>query len=214
MTECTAPKKVSEATGVRENSWYRHKRGFSEGRNSSLIKRNGGDQRSDRPWCGVNGNSRVLGIVEVGASDWPPCHASGCGAKQRAAIRNVTSGYDRSLDIGMGKTLLKIGPIRFRTIYFIDSFCRYGELKIDNRFSNALVYAGGCLFNLITIFAINLLIIHSVLKPNVFFYQFVYFSTYYVFFALLPVRYSEKKSSDGLAIYKVLRYGERYEIDK
>ncbi len=30
-----------------------------------------------------------------------------------------------SLDIGMGKTLLKIGPIRFRTIYFIDSFCRY-----------------------------------------------------------------------------------------
>ncbi len=87
-----------------------------------------------------------------------------------------------SLDIGMGKTLLKIGPIRFRTIYFIDSFCRYGELKIDNRFSNALVYAGGCLFNLITIFAINLLIIHSVLKPNVFFYQFVYFSTYYVFF--------------------------------
>ncbi|QHL54049.1 hypothetical protein C7M23_01145 [Bacillus subtilis] len=119
-----------------------------------------------------------------------------------------------SLDIGMGKTLLKIGPIRFRTIYFIDSFCRYGELKIDNRFSNALVYAGGCLFNLITIFAINLLIIHSVLKPNVFFYQFVYFSTYYVFFALLPVRYSEKKSSDGLAIYKVLRYGERYEIDK
>ncbi|WP_336155925.1 hypothetical protein [Bacillus sp. 204(2023)] len=119
-----------------------------------------------------------------------------------------------SLDIGMGKTLLKIGPIRFRTIYFIDSFCRYGELKIDNRFSNALVYAGGCLFNLITIFAINLLIIHSILKPNVFFYQFVYFSTYYVFFALLPVRYSEKKSSDGLAIYKVLRYGERYEIDK
>lgn len=119
-----------------------------------------------------------------------------------------------SLDIGMGKTLLKIGLIRIRTIYFMDSFCRYGELKIDNRFSHALVYAGGCLFNLLTIFTVNLLILHSVLKPNVFFYQFVYFSTYYVFFALLPVRYSEKKSSDGLAIYKVLRYGERYEIDK
>ncbi|WGD69847.2 hypothetical protein P5630_08025 [Bacillus subtilis] len=25
------------------------------------------------------------------------CHASGCGAKQRAAIRNVTSGYDQSM---------------------------------------------------------------------------------------------------------------------
>ncbi|MCI3987191.1 hypothetical protein MMJ63_20645, partial [Bacillus vallismortis] len=77
-----------------------------------------------------------------------------------------------------------------------------------------LVYAGGSLFILRSIFAVNLLIIHSVLKPNVFFYQFVYFSTYYVFFALLPVRYSEKMSSDGLAIYKVLRYGERYEIEK
>jgi hypothetical protein len=119
-----------------------------------------------------------------------------------------------SLDIGMGKKLFRIGPIQVRTIYFMDSFCRYGELKIDNRFTHALVYAGGCLFNLITIFAVNLLIIHSVLKPNVFFYQFVYFSTYYVFFALLPVRYSENKSSDGLALYKVLRYGERYEIDK
>lgn len=86
-----------------------------------------------------------------------------------------------SLDIGMGKKLFKIGPIQVRTIYFMDSFCRYGELKIDNRFSHALVYAGGCLFNLITIFAVNLLIIHSVLEPNVFFYQFVYFSTYYVF---------------------------------
>ncbi|KAF1678106.1 hypothetical protein BTW01_15530 [Bacillus sp. SKDU12] len=118
-----------------------------------------------------------------------------------------------SLDIGMGKTLFKIGPIRVRAIYFIDSFCRFGDLKTDNRLSRALVYGGGSLFNLITIFAINFLITHSVLTPNMFFYQFVYFSTYYVFFALLPVRYSEKKSSDGLAIYKVLRYGERYEID-
>ncbi len=74
-----------------------------------------------------------------------------------------------SLDIGMGKTLFKIGPIRIRAIYFIDSFCRFGELKTDNRFSHALVYAGGSLFNLITIFIVNLLIIHSVLKPNMFF---------------------------------------------
>ncbi|ADP34178.1 hypothetical protein C6370_08820 [Bacillus atrophaeus] len=121
-------------------------------------------------------------------------------------------GGKASLDIGMGKKLFKIGPIRVRRIYFVDSFCQFGNLKIDNRFSNALVYGGGCLFNFISIFTVNLLILNSVLEPNMFFYQFVYFSTYYIFFALLPVRYSEKKLSDGLAIYKVLRYGERYEI--
>ncbi|MBE1866420.1 hypothetical protein IHK38_05175 [Bacillus subtilis] len=97
MTECTAPKKVSEASGSAKKQLISTQAGFSEGRDSSLVKPNGGDQRSDRLCCGVNGNSRVLGIVEDGASDWPPCHASGCGAKQRAAIRNVTSGYDQSM---------------------------------------------------------------------------------------------------------------------
>lgn len=53
----------------------------------------------------------------------------------------------------------------------------------------------------------------DVLEPNLFFYQFVYFSTYYVFFALLPVQYGDNKLSDGLAVYKVLRYGERCEIN-
>ncbi|WP_038829832.1 hypothetical protein [Bacillus subtilis] len=98
MTECTAPKKVSEATGVRKTvDIDTSGDSFYEGRISSLVKRNGGDQRIGRPGCGVNGNSRVLGIVEDGASDWLPCHASGCGAKQRAAIRNITSGYDQSM---------------------------------------------------------------------------------------------------------------------
>ncbi|AFZ92476.1 hypothetical protein B938_17370 [Bacillus velezensis AS43.3] len=92
-------------------------------------------------------------------------------------------GGKASLDIGMGKRLLKVGPIRVRRIYFIDSFCKFGELRIDNRLTSALVYSGGCLFNLASIFLINLLIIKDVLEPNLFFYQFVYFSTYYVFFA-------------------------------
>lgn len=78
-------------------------------------------------------------------------------------------GGKASLDIGMGKKLFKIGPIRVRRIYFVDSFCQFGNLKIDNRFSNALVYGGGCLFNFISIFTVNLLILNSVLEPNMFF---------------------------------------------
>ncbi|CCF06953.1 putative protein ywmF [Bacillus velezensis CAU B946] len=122
-------------------------------------------------------------------------------------------GGKASLDIGMGKRLLKVGPIQVRRIYFIDSFCKFGELRIDNRLTSALVYSGGCLFNLASIFLINLLIIKDFLEPNLFFYQFVYFSTYYVFFALLPVQYGDNKLSDGLAVYKVIRYGERCEIN-
>ena len=61
-------------------------------------------------------------------------------------------GGKASLDIGMGKRLLKVGPIQVRRIYFIDSFCKFGELRIDNRLTSALVYSGGCLFNLASIF--------------------------------------------------------------
>ncbi|TYS37476.1 hypothetical protein [Bacillus swezeyi] len=125
----------------------------------------------------------------------------------------VIFGGKSSLEIGMGKKLVKIGPIQIRSIYFMDSFCNYGELKFDNRYTNALIYAGGAIFNLASIFIVNSLIINDMLKENIFFYQFVYFSTYYVFFALIPVRYSKNHLSDGMAIYKVLRYGEKYEIN-
>ncbi|UOY87066.1 hypothetical protein [Bacillus glycinifermentans] len=122
-------------------------------------------------------------------------------------------GGKASLEIGMGKKLLKIGPVQIRSIYFMDSFCNYGELKYDNRITNALIYAGGSLFNLASIFLVNTLIAKDVLSENIVLYQFVYFSTYYVFFALIPVRYSENHLSDGMAIYKALRYGEKYEIN-
>ncbi len=95
----------------------------------------------------------------------------------------------------------------------MDSFCNYGELKYDNRVSNALIYAGGSIFNLASIFIVNTLIVKDILSENIFLYQFVYFSTYYVFFALIPVRYSDNHLSDGMAIYKVLRYGEKYKIN-
>ena len=129
------------------------------------------------------------------------------------SVMAVLFGGKSSLEIGMGKKLLKIGPVQIRSVYFMDSFCKYGDLKYDNRFTNAMIYAGGSLFNLASIFIVNLLIIKDIIPENIFFYQFVYFSTYYVFFALIPVRYSENHLSDGMAIYKVLRYGEKYEIN-
>lgn len=121
-------------------------------------------------------------------------------------------GGKASMNIGVGKLLVKMGPIKVRSMYFIDSFCRYQSLKLDNRFTNALIHAGGAIFNLGSIFLINSLIINNILEPHLFFYQLSYFSAYYIFFSLIPVQYSKSHLTDGLAIFKVLKYGERYEI--
>ncbi|MBM7704288.1 hypothetical protein [Metabacillus iocasae] len=116
-------------------------------------------------------------------------------------------GGNISLTLGRGSTLFKIGPLEVKKIYFLDSFCNYSNLKVDNRFSHACIYAGGSLFNMLSVLMMNVLIMSDILSPHLFFYQFGYFSFYFAFFSLLPVQYSDKHMSDGKAIYTVLRYG-------
>lgn len=112
-----------------------------------------------------------------------------------------------SFTVGRGRTLLKLGVVKIKHLYFLDSFCEYEALKFDNKFAHAFVYLGGPLFNLLSVLLINSLISAQIWEPNAFFYQFSYFSVYFVFFALLPVKYAENHSSDGRAIYDVLKYG-------
>lgn len=109
--------------------------------------------------------------------------------------------------LGRGNLLFKFGKFEVNQYYFLDSFCQYDSLKWDNRYTHALVYAAGSLFNLSSILIINLLIHNGFLQPHIFFYQFVYFSVYFVFFSLMPIKYSETHSSDGRSIYDVLKYG-------
>ncbi|MEH7072152.1 hypothetical protein V7034_28535, partial [Priestia megaterium] len=75
------------------------------------------------------------------------------------------------------------------------------------RFTHACVYAGGTIANLASILLVYGLIMLGVLSKNLFSYQFVYFSIYYIVFSLLPFEYSETSLSDGRAIYDALRYG-------
>ncbi|UCZ54036.1 M50 family metallopeptidase [Bacillus shivajii] len=109
--------------------------------------------------------------------------------------------------LGRGKVIFKLGDFEIRRVYFLDSWCQIDELEVSNRWSHALVYLGGSIFNLITIFILNALITYGVLEPHIFFYQFVYFSLYFIFFALLPVEYGEGHPSDGKAVYDVIRHG-------
>ena len=109
--------------------------------------------------------------------------------------------------LGRGKLLFRIGKLEVNQYYFLDSFCQYDSLNWDNRYTHAFVYAGGSLFNLSAILIVNTLIHTGILEPHIFFYQFVYFSVYFVFFSLLPFKYSENHSSDGRSIYDVIKYG-------
>ncbi|MCJ7988372.1 site-2 protease family protein [Priestia megaterium] len=109
--------------------------------------------------------------------------------------------------IGQGRTIFRWKKIKIKSIYFLHSFCIYEKLKYDNRFTHACVYAGGTIANLASILLVYGLIMWGVLSKNLFSYQFVYFSIYYIVFSLLPFEYSETSLSDGRAIYDALRYG-------
>ncbi len=112
------------------------------------------------------------------------------------------------INIGTGKPLMKVGPFRLNRIYFWDGWCEYESLRVENRLTNILVYAGGSIFNLMGILLVNALIYAGVFEASIFTYQFAYFSFYFVFFSLFPIDHPNGYPSDGKAILNVLREGE------
>ncbi|TFD98397.1 hypothetical protein [Jeotgalibacillus sp. R-1-5s-1] len=115
--------------------------------------------------------------------------------------------------LGRGKKLFCIGPISVHTIYFLDSFCKYTDLKTSNRLTHCLVHLGGVIFNLGSILLINVLIMQDIIKPDVFYYQYAYFSVYFAAFSLLPVNFGNGKYSDGYAAYRILKYKQRIQLE-
>jgi hypothetical protein len=111
--------------------------------------------------------------------------------------------------LGAGKTLFKIGPLEVKRLYFMDGWCQYESLKYDKLWVHIFIYISGSLSNLAVILVINFLIYQGTLPVHIFFYQFVYFSVYFIFFSLFPFKTGEGQPSDGLAIYEVIKYGKK-----
>jgi len=109
--------------------------------------------------------------------------------------------------LGVGNTLLKLGPCEVKSFYFMEAWCQHGNLKYDTKFARILIYLAGSVFNLIAILMVNSMIYKGLLPANIFFYQFVYFSVYFIFFSMLPFKNGAGNPSDGLAIYEVIKYG-------
>ncbi|WP_156854137.1 hypothetical protein [Oceanobacillus sp. AG] len=107
--------------------------------------------------------------------------------------------------LGRGKQLFRIGAVKVNRFYFLDSFCHYESLKVNSKASHILVYAGGVLLNLFSLLLINILIMSNTLPETSFFYQFGYFTIYFMFYSLFPIQYSEKHASDGKQIINILR---------
>lgn len=107
--------------------------------------------------------------------------------------------------VGTGNVLMKLGPLRIRKLYFYDGWCEYVSLREDHKLSKILVYLGGALFNLAAILIINFLVFRGVFEANLYFYQFMYFSFYYVFFSLMPMEQANGCPSDGLAALNTLK---------
>ncbi|TFE02087.1 hypothetical protein [Jeotgalibacillus salarius] len=122
-------------------------------------------------------------------------------------------GGSAEFSLGRGRRLFKFGKVSVHAIYFLDSFCKYTKLKYSNRFTNTLVHLGGVIFNIGSILLINLLIIQDIIGPDIFFYQYAYFSLYFAAFSLLPVNFGGGKYSDGYAAFRILKYGEDIQLE-
>lgn len=109
--------------------------------------------------------------------------------------------------IGTGRLLFTIGPLQIRRRYFMEGWCQYEKLSYNKTWAHVSIYLAGSLFNLLVILTLNMLITNEVLPAHLFFYQFSYFSVYFIFFSLFPYRNEDDKPSDGMAIYDVIRYG-------
>ncbi len=109
--------------------------------------------------------------------------------------------------IGTGKTLFHIGSLEVKKKYFMEGWCQYETLSYNKTWAHVSIYLGGSLFNLLVILMMNYLIFLDILPAALFFYQYAYFSVYFIFFSLMPYRNDSGKPSDGMAIYDVIRYG-------
>ncbi|MEC3882260.1 site-2 protease family protein [Halobacillus sp. HZG1] len=109
--------------------------------------------------------------------------------------------------IGTGKLLFHVGPLEVRRMYFMEGWCQYEKLSYNKTWAHVSIYLAGSIFNLAIILMLNVLITQDVLPVDLFFYQYSYFSVYFIFFSLFPYRNGDGKPSDGMAIYDVIRYG-------
>lgn len=121
---------------------------------------------------------------------------------------------DLKLTIGSGKPIFRWRIFEIRKYYFWYGWCYYSDLENDNRLTNLLVYSGPMIMNLSAAFFVNWLTIKGILDSSIVWFQFVYFSIYFVIFDLIPMTYQDGQPSNGKVIYQLLFYGNKTTYQK
>ena len=117
----------------------------------------------------------------------------------------IMGGKNIKVAVGTGKPIYRWGMLEVRQYYFWYGLCTFENLRVKKRWSNFLIFFGGSLFNLLSVFAVIILVENDMISTNMFTYQFTYFSLYYIFFALLPMPYPDGNYSDGKILLDLLR---------
>ena len=107
--------------------------------------------------------------------------------------------------IGCGKKLFSIRNIEIRMFYFWDGSCVFSDIKVKSKFRHILIYFGGSLFNMLAIFIVHMSIKLEIIEASSITYQFIYFSIYTIFFALMPMDYPNGSPSDGKALFQIYK---------
>ncbi|MDN3595547.1 site-2 protease family protein [Zunongwangia endophytica] len=107
--------------------------------------------------------------------------------------------------IGSGRILVDNRYFEIRKYYFYYGYCYFENIYDESRWRNLFIYSGGILGNILSSCVVIYIVTSQALVPTIFTYQFLYFSLYYVFFALLPMSYPDGNYSDGKIIYHLLK---------
>ena len=117
----------------------------------------------------------------------------------------LMGGKNIKVTVGTGKPMFNLGMLEVRKYYFYYGVCIFENIKRKNKFANILIFSGGSFFNLLGVLGVIILVEHELLETGIVTYQFLYFSLYYIFFALFPMPYPDGSYSDGKMILDILK---------
>ena len=120
-------------------------------------------------------------------------------------IAKILGAKQVKIIIGSGKILFNARFFEIRKYYFYYGYCYFENIEDKSRWRNLLIYSGGIIANILSSFVLIYLVSNQIIVETIFTYQFLYFSLYYVFFALLPMSYPDGNYSDGKIIYYLLK---------
>jgi hypothetical protein len=107
--------------------------------------------------------------------------------------------------IGSGKIIARKWIFEIRKYYFWYGFCYFDNIDESQKLRNIIIYLGGTIFNTLAALFMVYLVSYNWVEPGIFTYQFIYFSLYYVFFALFPMKYPDGNFSDGKILLELLK---------